>query len=200
MGAIWSPGTGYVLDANGSARNVVEPITGGVIVTESDHTAIHKGYGFKGVLEITNLAGAQSLSWSLNPATDGSYVHFKNLKLTALGASCKVEILENVDITVDNGTAVALPNLNALSQKDASTVIKASPTYANGNVMDMAVVLMDSTNQFVGSANSASHPYEEIVLNPGDSYVIKVTNLSAATAITKAFVQFFFYEEPAGLI
>ena len=189
--------SGIVLDKNMQPRNVVEMVTGGIVVTESDHTAIHKGYGYKGVLEITTLAGGATLSWSLvTPAT--KYVHFKNLKLVALGSSCKVEFLKEVDITVDTGTAVGLVNQNLNSSNVAGVTVKSSPTYTGGVVVDGAYILIDSTNQSVGSATSSGFPYEEIVLEPDTQYVIKVTNLDPTEVVAKAIVQFFFYEEPTG--
>ena len=188
---------GFLMDSNFVTHNVVERITGGLIVTESDHTAIHKGYGYKGSFETGIMAFGTSKSWSFVTPV-GSYVHFKNLRLSVLGASCKVEFLKDVAITVDTGTAVALMNQNLNSANVAGSTIKASPTYTGGTVVDSITVLMDSTNQFVGSGSSSGFPYEEIVLKPDEQYVIKVTNISPDKSITDAVVNFFFYEEPSG--
>lgn len=189
--------SGIFLDNKMQPHNVVERVTDGIIVTESDHTAIHKGYAYKGLLEITTLAGGATLSWSF-VTPEAKYVHFKNLRLSALSASCKVEFLKDVDITVDTGTAVGLVNQNLNSASVAGVTVKLSPTYTGGVVVDGAYVLIDSTNQSVGSATSSAFPYEEIVLEPDSQYVIKVTNLDPTEAVAKAIVQFFFYEEPAG--
>jgi len=188
---------GFMLDSDFKTHNIVENITDGIIVTESDHTAIHKGYGYKGLLDVENIAGGASLSWSFVTG-ENKYIHFKNMSLIGLGASCKVEFIKDADITIDNGTIVPLVNLNLNSGNIASSICKSSPTYTGGTVVDSAYVLTSSTNQFIGSASSSVFQYEEIVLKPNSNYIIKITNLDSTDVLSRVIVKFFFYEEPKG--
>jgi len=189
---------GFIYDSDFKPHNISEIVTEGIIVTESDHTAIHKGYGYKGRMEISSLSSGGTQSWSFTTPSD-KYIHFKNMRLNALGASSKVEFLENVTITEDIGNQLSLKQLNLNSDNISGCVVKESPTYSGGESVDSVDVLIDTTNQTVGSGQSSGGLYEEIVLEPDTTYVIKLSNTSSDDTLLKSVIKFFFYEEPEGL-
>ena len=69
-----------------------ESITEGVNVINTDHSFIHKGIAFVSEINIGALAAAASESYSFKTPV-GKYLHFKNFKLSGVGASVKFEIM-----------------------------------------------------------------------------------------------------------
>jgi len=194
-----SPASGRMIGDNDKVVNIIETVTGGLLTTESDHTANHRGYGYKTHLSITNLAAGQSLSWCwTGPHT--LFAHLKNFSLMALGSSCKLELLTGADVTVNTGTAVSLINTNHNSDRTAQSTLKAAPTYSGGTMWDQVMALVDSTNQVVGISSFQASPYEELITKDGDTnYIFKVTNIGS-DLLQSAWIKIFFYEEPIGII
>lgn len=176
-----------------------EKITGGVTNINSDHVAIHKGYGYGFNIFESALAGQAVSEYSFK-APEKHYVHLKNIVIVTKGGNVKVEILKGVTVTADEGTAVSLNQLNDNSSNTADTTIKASPTYSGGTVWKTAIALADATNQTVGVGSFSLNPNQELVSKNNDEYyVIKITNLEAdvidAIDVT---LDGFLYEEPKG--
>jgi len=196
----FAPQRGYFLDNDNEPKNIIENVTGAVKTTESDHTLNHIGRGYKAFIEYSgSLASGASLSWCLTGPTT-KFAHIKNLILTALGSSAKLEILKDSTVTLDTGNEVSLINTNHNSTDVPESVLRAGPTYdADGIVWEMAVVLIDSTAQNVGSASISGGLYEEIITkSAGEKYIVKLTN-TGADALTKAFIKLFMYEEDEGI-
>lgn len=195
----YMPSSGRRIAENNDIVNVIESLTKSYKTTESDHSLNHVGMGYKAYIDIVNLASGQSLSWCLKgPST--LFAHIKNFTLCSLGSSAKVEILRGANVTVNNGTSVQFINTNDNSNNVAQSTIKANPTYTGGTMWASAQVLIDSTNQNVGSVTSNSGVYEEIITKSGDTnYIIKITNIGSDNLQRGCFTVFM-YEEEKGII
>jgi hypothetical protein len=188
---------GFLLDSDMKTRNVVEKVTGGLIVTESDHTAIHKGYGYRLFYDVSNLSAGGEVNICMSTGVD-CYTHYKNIQLSVLGASCQVQILKEPLVTLNTGTILTPVNLNTVSNKLSKSTFRLNPTFTGGVVLDRVSVLLDTTNQVVGSGQSSVLPYEELVLDQSEKYIIKIKNIRTSDTIISASLKFFYYEEPRG--
>jgi hypothetical protein len=174
-------------------------VTKSLMTTESDHTSNHYGYGYKANMNIQNLAAGQSLSWCL---TAGSILfnHIKNINLSVLGSSVRLEILKGADVTVNTGSLVPLMNTNDNAENTPQSEIRANPTYSGGSVWDSLEAYADSTNQVIGSSSINGSVNEELVTKANSTkYILKITNIGT-DPLQKAWLKLFFYEEPKGLI
>lgn len=178
-------------------RGMIEGITGGVSNINSDHAAIHLGYGLNFSIYET-LTTEQVLTYSFKAPT-ALYAHIKNISLQALGGSVKLELLAGVAVTVDTGVAVPITNLNDNSTFVNTSTIKKAPTFTGGTADKTIYALSDATNQSTGIANLAQNPNQEYVTKSEDTYyIIKITNLT--TNNVPIAISGFFYEEPQGLV
>lgn len=174
----------------------LEEITGGINSINSDHTLIHQGYGFCFSIYET-LTNAQVKTYSFKAPTS-RFAHIKNLVLQSLGGSVKLEILRDVTVTGDTGTAVLTSNLNDNSTSTPTATVKATPTYSGGTVALALYSLSDATNQTTGNGSFALNTNEEFITKSSDKYyVLKFTNLTTES-VPIAF-KGFFYEELKGL-
>ena len=192
-GQIYSAALGGALLAK-----AIESVTGGLKIINSDHAQHHLGNGYKGYIEITNLASAGTLEYCF---TTGStvYVHAKDWAVTTVGSSLKLEIIKDPTVTENEGTEVPLSNTNDNTTNTAGSTVKASPTYTGGTTWHTVKALADSTNQVIGTGHFQTSENDEIVLKPDTEYIIKLTNTGSET-ITEAFITMFFYEEEGGLL
>lgn len=188
---------GFILDRHMVSHNVAEMVTSALVTTESDHTAIHKGYGYRGAFGVDNLLSGEEMAISLTTPPN-TYVHFKNIVLNVLGSSATVELLDNVTITEDVGVLLALTNQNRNYPDNTLVEMRYTPVYTGGSVILDDVVLVDSTNQSVGSGQSSMSLYEEIVLKPDTTYILRLRNIDPSIELQSAKVRFFFYAEPSG--
>lgn len=192
--------------------NAHEGITGGISIINTDHRFIHKGIAFVAQLDIGTLAAEATESYSFKtPAS--KYLHFKNLKLSGVGASVKLEIMRGTTdnpLVVDSAGGVATELTGANNVNDNSTtvtgvVIKKTPTYTtnqDGEVWDLITIPGSSTNQFQSFADASFGDNFELVMKPDTYYVLKVTNLSPALgdAASDVIVKMLWYEEEQGTI
>lgn len=173
-----------------------ETITGGVTNINSDHSAIHMGFGAI-VSDIQTLTNGAEKEYCITTPVE-LYPHFKNIVIKSLGGSIKLEIIKGATVTVNTGDALIVSNPNDNSSYVPEMTIKEDPTYTGGDVWDAIYALSDSTNQTTGNAETASNDNQELVMKNGnEQYIIKITNLTTDTIIV-AF-QAFWYEEPQGV-
>lgn len=205
-----APKSGRYVDDTSTARNIIEHVTGSPSVIQTDHKYIHVGIAYKAHLNIGALAAAASESYSLKTPA-GKYLHFKNMRLQAMGASVKVEIMRGTTASPlvvasagDAASELTGPNnVNDNSANVTGVVIKKTPTYTDnkaGAVWDYVTVLGDSTNQFTSVMDAKQGENFEWVMKPDTYYVIKFTNLSAGggDAASGVELEMFWYEEDDG--
>jgi hypothetical protein len=202
--------SGRYVDDTSTVRNIIERVTGSPSVIQTDHKYIHVGIAYKAHLNVDALAAAASESYSLKtPAA--KYLHLKNLRLQAMGASVKVEIMRgttaNPLVVAGAGDAASEltgpHNVNDTVASVTGVVIKKTPTYTDdkaGEVWDYVRVNGDTTNQFVSTSDAKQGENFEWVLKPDTYYVIKFTNLSAGggDAASGVELEMFWYEEDDG--
>ena len=175
-----------------------EFVTDGVSITNTDHSAFHKGYAYAFEIFESQLSGAGVVEYSLKTPLQ-KYVHLKNLAVKVKGGNAKVEFLKDVTVTVDTGASVDIVQQNHNSTNTAETTIKASPTFTGGTALKTMRALADATNQSVTSSSFSLSDTQEIVTkNNEEYYVIRITNLEALNAID-VVLDGWFYEEPKGL-
>jgi len=173
-----------------------EGITTGVNSINTDHSAIHLGYGAL-VSDIQTLTNGATKEYCMT-TPEFLYPHFKNVVLKSLGGSCKLELIKGATVTVNTGDALNIQNPNDNATATADMTIKEDPTYSGGTVWTTIYALSDSTRQTIGNAETSTSDNQELVMkNANEEYILKLTNLTTDT-ITVAW-QGFWYEEPQGV-
>jgi hypothetical protein len=176
----------------------IEKITCGIPNINTDHALIHQGYGFSFSTYIS-LSSSGVKTFCLTSPAD-LFIHLKNINIQTLGASIKMELLIDADVTVNTGTVVPLNNLNHNSTYTADSSIRESPTFTGGTVVRTIYALADSTNQITGTATfNANENQEYVTKDGGEQYIIRITNLSSSDATVVA-LDGFMYEEGQGLV
>ena len=191
-------------------KKTLERVTGMVPAINSDHAAIHEGEAFRAVLEIGDFGEETKIEYSLKTPAD-LYVHFKNLRLVAVGGTVKVTIkrgTEENELRIDSAgedaaDLVGPNNLNDTKNIETGVVIKQTPTYVTdgdddgeGEAWEIVKVLGDDTNQFTSVAETQTSPYEELVFKPDTYYVIELEEI--AESPTNIMLTMFWYEEEDG--
>jgi hypothetical protein len=172
-----------------------EFVTDGVSIINTDHAAIHKGYGALVDDYITLTSGATK-SYCITCPAD-LYIHFKNIMAQSLAGSCKFEILEGATVTANDGTALDVTQPNDNFDTTPSGTVIADPTYTGGTKIQGFHILADATNQTIGNGKLALSENQELVFkNAGEQYILKITNLEASEI--KVAWNAFWYEEPKG--
>ena len=191
-------------------QKTLERVTGMVPAINSDHAAIHEGEAFRAILEIGDFGEETKIEYSLKTPAD-LYVHFKNLRLVAVGGTVKVTIkrgTEENELRIDSAGETAADlvgpnNLNDTKDIETGVVIKQTPTYdttgdgdGEGEAWEIVKVLGDDTNQFTSVAETQTNPYEELVFKPDTYYVIELEEI--AESPTNIMLTMFWYEEEDG--
>jgi hypothetical protein len=172
----------------------IEQITGAVPVIPPDHVQVHAKNGFEvGYSAQLGPAGVMALAIQV-PA--GAYVHFQAAKLHFAGA-IKFEVLEGP--TFANGSAITPHNMHRIAPVKASvvTVKKAVDTIAGGtDLLNGPIFLGASGTPSRTSIGGFTGDTSERVLNPGTTYIFRVTSLEGSATINVAMIPFW-YEESA---
>jgi len=203
----YSPMSGKYYNEMDAVVNVIENFTGGYRCINTDHAYIHEGIGFKANFYIASLAGSGTVSF-LFQTPEEIYVHFKNLQISGLGSTVRVDILRGTTaapLVIDSvGVAatelLSQANLNDNSVTDSEVVITKTPTYVtsqDGAVWDVLIMPGETTATRPSVAETSSNDNIEAVMKPDSPYVIKLTNLTA-TAATQVYFSAFWYEEAMG--
>jgi len=201
-----SPKTSRYLDENNNEINALYSITGSFKNTNSDHTAIHAGYGMCLCLEYASLAANTSKIYRFKGPTT-LYAHIKSIQVSLEGATCRVKLIRNATIT-NAGTEVTgcMHNLNDNSSRTPqSKVYDSSVTYTGGLTWCQTIVHGDTSGAggSLARTNSSFIQNEnlEYVTKTNDTnYVLEIKNLSTSDAALNILISMFFYEEPQGLI
>lgn len=189
---------------------LADRVTGYIPNINSDHVAIHKGEGYRAHLELGVFGESTSKEYSLK-TPENLYLHFKNMKLAALGGTVKATIrrgTEDNELRIDSSGSTTTDlvgpyNLNDNSSKTTGVEIKEKPTYddtgtgdGEGEDWETIQVLGDGTNQFTSVAETQGSPNEEIVFKPDTFYVIELEEVSGDAS--NVLLTMFWYEEGDG--
>ena len=197
------------LRATKALEGAKDRVTNGVTVIDSDHSYIHEGIAFKAHIELASVTA--DVDYTFKTPAD-KYVHFKNLRLTALGGTCKLSIrrAKGDNPITFTGTAEA-PNDGSSAAADltgphncvdynyeSGVVIKKTPTYDNdedGEIWDFVTVVGDSTNQFTSVAETRLSTAEELVMKKDTYYIIRFERVITEETPENVHVSMFWYEE-----
>ena len=183
-------------------------LTGGVKSINTDHYYIHRGIAYKAYINLASV-GATAVEYSfIAPA--GTFPHFKNMQVTALGGTLRVTIRRGTTATplsvnspgAASDDIVGPNNLNDNTNRPTGVLIKKTPTYHDGKTGEVwfqIQVVGDSTNQFTSVAEISSNDNEEIVMKPETYYVIRLERIGNDSPANVALT-LFWYEEPQGLL
>ena len=195
----------YFQDVSEVITEAQEPITHGLKAINTDHGAIHLGFGFCASLYLASLAGSAIQRWRIKGPTT-KYAHLKSIQVSAEGSSLSVKLIKDVTI-VNSGTEVAgaINNLNHNSTILPTTKIYDSgTTYTGGNTWCQVIIHGDTSGVGTGigsnGGNFVQSDYLEYITKTGDEdYVLEIQNLKTDVA-SNISVQLFFYEESQGLV
>ena len=185
-----------MLELLGRAKLAFERVTGGVKVIDTDHAMVHEKKAFSAHIELATLPATVEY---LFMASAELYIHFKNIRLQAVGGTVRMTVLRGATIT-DPGTSgppdlIGPNNLNDALGAPASTVaITKGVTYTGGTVWDILKVLGSSTNQFVSVAYTQMSPNYELAMRRSAPYILRIEKVGADTP-ANVTVNMFWYEE-----
>lgn len=183
-----------------------EEVTRGFMTTNSDHSAIHGGYGYCAHLFYGSLAvGATQVYRIKGPVT--LFAHIKSIQANLEGATCRFRLIKEATIT-DPGTEITdiLSNLNHNSDNEAQTKIyDGGAAYSGGKTWCSVVVHADTSgaggNLSRSSGDFVQTDYLEYVTRSNEEeYILEIENLSPSEPALNIDINFFFYEELRGLI
>ena len=185
---------------NVEANQRVESMTKGFKMINTDHMFIHKGIAYKTHISLASVSA--DVVYAIKTPV-GKYLHFKNMKVAAMGGTLDVEVLRGATVTAA-GDAVSSPeligpvNLNDNSDNTAGTVITKGPTVSvAGTVWEKVRLPGNSTNQFTSVEQSQGSENEELVLLPDSYYLLKLSKVGDDNP-SNVLLSVFWYEEDDG--
>ena len=190
-------------------RGLLERVTKMFPVINSDHAFIHEGDAHKARLDVGTLAHGASEEYGFKTPKE-LYVHFKNLKLTSVGATVAVELKRGTTtnpLTVNSVSSATSEltgphNVNDYSSKTSGCAIGKTPVYKdgteNGELWDKIIAPGSGTNQFQSVSQTMMSDNFEYVMKPDTYYVIEFENLSGEDAASDVALELFWYEEVDG--
>jgi hypothetical protein len=199
--------------SNNVLTTAKEQITNGLISTNSDHSAIHRGFGYCKHLFFGELAfGAKKIYRITSPET--LFMHIKSIQVGLIGATCAARLVkgtaENPLVITNTGTLESPSwNLNDNSpMTPQSKWYDGTVEYTGGQTWCEVVVRGFTTadtkqapsNQTAGEFIQSDY-LEYVTKNNNTEYILEVENIdheeNTAYDIT---IDMFYYEEPQGLI
>jgi hypothetical protein len=179
-----------------SPYNKEERVTKGVPTIDTNHAQIHEGNGFS-IGAVFSIAAGAVLDISVAiPAN--AYVHYQATDISTDGANNVTAVLyEGATVTAATGTAIAAVNRKRMSPKaSALTILQGATITATGTEIDRWTFPKTGTTPnvqgFVGKSDT-----NEWVLNPGSTYLLRISNTGVTTAATIAFRPFWYEESGA---
>jgi hypothetical protein len=168
-----------------------DEFTGFDTSVSGDHAYIHQGKAFSAMGQ-TSLAANASYTLQLTTPAAG-FVHLRPALISSSASCVTISIIEAPTFTA--GTLGAAINRNRNSLIASTAVYRYAATYTSGGtVIDIGVAGGGTEGKAGGQQNGAEH---ELVLKPGTSYLIQISN-PAAGATSNIVWNLFWYEELKG--
>jgi hypothetical protein len=164
----------------------LDRITGGLAVTDTNHSQVHAGNAFSMTEHITVASGAYLRRTVTIP--DGIYVHFQEFE-ASLEVAFDVKIIEGDDPTI--GTEYTPIARNRV--KNDASALTVHDTLVTANTTTLFHVHYPATKQ--GGSGVISDGIEW-VLNPGHSYTFEIYNHDNASG--DGYFKIDWYEEGSG--
>ena len=181
------PGAGQNSDIiiHKNARLPLDRITGGLCVTDSNHSQVHAGKAYHISKSLSLGAGLADILTVDCPA--GVYVHFQGFT-AVLGEIFLIEMFEGDTPTTGTGTTPIQRNRH----DNYVSALTVHDTIVTTNLTQMIDMTYPATRQ--GGTGFVQDGIEW-VLAPGKSYTFRVTNTGAQATV--GFVKLDWYEEGA---
>jgi hypothetical protein len=162
----------------------IERATKGVKIIDSDHGYIHDGDFYEAFFNETIATGASVLITITTP--DDLYVHYRNEKINTSGDKIKVELFEDATIA-SGGTAFTPINHNRVTTKISKVSVVRAPTLVTGADGSLiAQTFIGGGTGLGGNRNGAETVQtNEYILKQSCTYVVKITNDSAASNVVQ---------------
>ncbi|MEN6623931.1 MAG: hypothetical protein ABFD50_20595 [Smithella sp.] len=145
--------------------------TGGRIVIDSNHNAVHEGrmFGF----HIENLAATAATVINVHYRTGDEEVHLDAVR-QALGGRVQTIFYENAIVSMLGSAIVPIKNKNRNYPDTDGMTIRTDTTFsAVGSALSTTQILADSTNQ--SKQTSSIKDTVEWVLKPNSDYLARTT-------------------------
>ena len=209
----YTPASGRMILEDGSVINVAnlsksqhDRLTGGKKVINTDHYYIHRGRAFKSHIFLASV-GDTPINYSFKTPED-LYLHFKNLKIQALGGTCRVSVRRGTasnPLSLSSAGSVDSSirdpvNLNDNSIRVSGVTILRNPVISGGQDGEewfFGLVLGDSTNQFTSVDSTQISDNEEYVMKNDTSYLIRFEKIGGDSP-SQVNMTMFWYEEDEG--
>lgn len=182
-------------------------ITKALQSTNSDHTAIHKGYGYCAHLYFEELEHGDKKRYRWK-GPEHLYCHIKSIQVGCIGATVSAKIIKDVTITNDGTKEDCLCNLNHNADIPAkSEIYDGNVEYSGGKTWCEVIVrgfTSEETKQAPAQQTAGQfiqNDYIEYVTKNGEEeYIIEIENIDVEenTAFDLT-IDLFFYEEPEGI-
>lgn len=174
----------------------IESFTTGVPVINTDHEAIHLGFGYSASVYAEAIAddGLRLLEL-VTPAASSGYVHLKAYKPWSEGGVAKFEIVEAPTLTTGSTALVPLNRKRTGTPGTSAVVLKTDPTSISAGTVIEGPTAFGGGGAGAGVGGNFSND-QEIVLKPSTTYLFRLTNLAGAAKAMGLWI--FWYEEPLG--
>lgn len=184
-----------------------EGITHGLRSINTDHGAIHLGWGYCAHLYHADLAqNAKKVYRYKAPTT--KYAHIKSIQVNSAGATVRVRLVKNPTITVAGTEIDCICNLNHNSNSVAeSKIYDGDAEFTGGETWCQIVIHGDTVgtgtdaNKSKSSGSFIQSDYLEYVTKSGgEDYIIEIENIDTKNVpALDISIDMFFYEEPQGI-
>lgn len=153
------------------AQAIVDRFNLALVVMDEVHYNIHRGIMFQADYFQATLAddGAVAL---LVQVDDSQPAHMR--LGVATGGDAEIEIYEGPTISA-SGTGIQAVNRNRISSNTPSTLISHTPTISVDGISLSHLLLAGGTG-FLSTPGGQGRTFEEWVLQPGENYLVRVTN------------------------
>lgn len=180
------PGQDSSILTHKSPRLPLDRITGGIGITDTNHSQVHAGHAYHHSQRL-NISNGASLVHTLDIPV-GVYVHFQNFEVV-LGQQYTVTMTEGDTPTTGTEDVPVQRNRNKTMASDV--VLHNAPVTANTQVL-VDVEVPGNQTKTIGIKSTGI----EWVLAPGKSYTFTVTNQAGSAAV--GYLAIDWYEEGAG--
>lgn len=174
----------------------IENITKAVPVINTDHEAVHLGYGFSASVfaELVADDAAVYIEFKAPAASSGKVAHLKAYRPWSEGGVAKLEITEAPTLTTGS-SAITPQNRNRYGTPAVSvSTLKSNPTSISAGTIIDGPIPVGGGGAGGGFGGNLSND-QELVFDPGKTYLLTVTNLAGSAKALGLWI--FWYEEPA---
>lgn len=162
-------------------------------VIGSDHAYIHDGIAFSGIINTGSISAAYDIAFTAPAESEGVFMHWRPLGIDSSADAISFTLYEGDSFS--SGTAVTPVNRNRNSTKQSkvTTLVKNATATPTGTIIQAGQVGTDGNPASQAGGGAAAS--QEIVLKPGENYVLTIVPAGSTTVV----LTLFWYEESKGI-